>query len=357
MFNMWVSCIMWMWRITRGYNVDLCSLARTHGARRRSVPLLSTSTAETKLMFLGQRTEAALRFFHPLFLLFPEKLSWPEASRRAKPRLGQGLSPSPHTLSLFSRVPRPYLSYRSAKAARSPVIQQQNAFFWRQIRTGPSIRHGLKVRGDGSNMNSAGGGARWREFSDPRRSAGFFFGGPRCDSSPCSSSSSSLDSGGGEVFFLGLKFVFWVRVKASSCPQHFLRPRACRWNFSQLALPRLYRRLLHTRIFEASVELLSKSWQRRSRSSNQECPSPTAQYGSWRGGGRGGGGRGVEEEEEEEEEGRCYPYRLCINKFYNRRGEEKEKREKEKMSNFLLPPLRRLTCVWLQVGSPLTPWP
>ena len=190
MFNMWVSCIMWMWRITRGYNVDLCSLARTHGARRRSVPLLSTSTAETKLMFLGQRTEAALRFFHPLFLLFPEKLSWPEASRRAKPRLGQGLSPSPHTLSLFSRVPRPYLSYRSAKAARSPVIQQQNAFFWRQIRTGPSIRHGLKVRGDGSNMNSAGGGARWREFSDPRRSAGFFFGGPRCDSSPCSSSSS-----------------------------------------------------------------------------------------------------------------------------------------------------------------------
>lgn len=76
----------------------------------------------------------------------------------------------------------PYLYRGGVEAASGRLNQRQSSTFsWRQIRTGPSIRHGLKVRDDGSNMKTdgrspegGGGGAAGRESSEPaRHSAGF----------------------------------------------------------------------------------------------------------------------------------------------------------------------------------------
>lgn len=83
----------------------------------------------------------------------------------------------------------PYLYRGGVEAASGRLNQRQSSTFsWRQIRTGPSIRHGLKVRDDGSNMKTdgrspegGGGGRREESLQNPRGTAQD--SGPRCDNS------------------------------------------------------------------------------------------------------------------------------------------------------------------------------
>lgn len=93
---------------------------------------------------------------------------FPMSSVPGRP-VGRRRSPS---APVYTSVPpplslRPYLWHRRAKAASLLVNQQQNTFFSRQIRTGPSIRHGLKVRDDGRNMGGKQLEGRRRDFSEP----------------------------------------------------------------------------------------------------------------------------------------------------------------------------------------------
>lgn len=189
---------------------------------------------------------------------------------------------------------RPYLSCRRAKAESRRVNQQPNAFFWWQIRTGPSIRHGLNLKDDARNMKTIGGGGAKIVFR------------PSAD---CGAKVRNFPSWGGEEFSLGESGVRvvgrialrpgLVRSHALNCvqPVTVTSPPASR-------SPSLPLRLPHTHLW--SQDRVAQQIMAAARLVVR--PGMSQPHSSVRLLERGG-----------REDRGCYPYRLCINKFYNPR--------------------------------------